>query len=61
MQSRRDARIKAVDLAPSARNTSLRSQSMFRFDEIKTVLQLFVLSHVVMQNRLPLLRNMLQA
>jgi hypothetical protein len=33
--------------------------STFGFDGIKTVLHLFVLSHVVAQNRLPPLRNML--
>jgi hypothetical protein len=32
---------------------------MFRFDGSKTMLYLFVSSHVVTQNRYPLLRNML--
>jgi hypothetical protein len=36
-----------------------RTESTFGFDGIKTVLYLFVLSHVVTQNRMPLLRNML--
>jgi hypothetical protein len=49
----------ALNLLRIIERPAYSAQSTLGFDGIKTVLYLFVLSHVVTQNRIPLLRNML--